>query len=46
VIYRRVAELTGNQWLICIGGGLVIGVASELRKFLLRRRMASAPTAT
>jgi Ca2+-transporting ATPase len=31
-------ELTGNQWLICIGGGLVIGVISELRKLLLRRR--------
>jgi Ca2+-transporting ATPase len=29
-------ELTGNQWLICIGGGLVIGVVSELRKLLLR----------
>ncbi len=35
-------ELTGNQWLICIGGGLVIGVVSELRKFLLRRRIATA----
>jgi Ca2+-transporting ATPase len=34
-------ELTGNQWLICIGGGLVIVVASEIRKFLLRRRDAS-----
>ncbi|MEP6954033.1 MAG: cation-translocating P-type ATPase C-terminal domain-containing protein [Solirubrobacteraceae bacterium] len=35
-------ELTGNQWLICIGGGLVIGVASELQKLVLRRRAASA----
>ncbi len=35
-------ELTGNQWLICIGSGLVIGVVSELRKVLLRRRMATA----
>jgi P-type Ca2+ transporter type 2C len=31
-------ELTGNQWLICIGAGLPIVAASELRKFLLRRR--------
>ena len=33
-------ELTGNQWLICIGAGLPIVVASEIRKFLLRRRDA------
>ena len=31
-------ELSGNQWLICIGAGLVIVVASEIRKFLLRRQ--------
>jgi Ca2+-transporting ATPase len=31
-------ELSGRQWLICIGAGLLIIVASELRKFLLRRR--------
>ncbi|HEX5857382.1 MAG TPA: cation-transporting P-type ATPase [Microbacterium sp.] len=31
--------LTGNQWLICIGAGLTIVVASEIRKFLLRRAM-------
>jgi len=31
-------ELTGNQWLICIAGGLTVAVASEVRKFLLRRR--------
>jgi Ca2+-transporting ATPase len=36
-------ELSGNQWLICIAGGLVILVASEIRKFLLRRR-APAPS--
>ena len=30
--------LTGNQWLICIGAGLTIVVASEIRKLLLRRR--------
>ncbi len=33
-------ELTGNQWLICIGAGLTIVVASEIRKFLLRREAA------
>jgi Ca2+-transporting ATPase len=33
-------ELTGNQWLICIAGGAVIVVASEIRKLLLRRRGA------
>ena len=32
-------SLTGNQWLICIGAGLTIVVASEIRKFLLRRAM-------
>ena len=31
-------ELTGNQWLICIGAALPIVVASEIRKFILRRR--------
>ena len=31
-------ELTGNQWLICIGGGLVIIVVSEAWKLVLRRR--------
>jgi Ca2+-transporting ATPase len=31
-------ELTGNQWLICIGAALPIVVASEVRKFVLRRR--------
>ena len=31
-------ELTGNQWLICIGAGLAVVVASELWKFALRRR--------
>jgi hypothetical protein len=30
-------ELSGNQWLICIAGGVVIGVVSEIRKLLLRR---------
>ena len=31
-------ELTGNQWLICIGAGLVVVVVSEAWKFVLRRR--------
>ena len=26
-------ELTGNQWLICIGAALTIVVVSEIRKF-------------
>ncbi len=29
--------LTGYQWLICIGAGLTIVVASEIRKLILRR---------
>jgi len=29
--------LTGYQWLICIGAGLTIVVASEVRKLMLRR---------
>ena len=40
-------ELTGNQWLICIGAALTIVVASEIRKFLLRRRQpVAAPEPT
>ena len=34
-------ELTGNQWLICIGGGLLIIAVSEVWKFVLRRREAA-----
>ncbi len=34
-------QLTGNQWLICIGAALPIVVASEIRKYLLRRRDAA-----
>jgi len=30
-------ELTGNQWLICIGAGLTVVVASEIWKLRLRR---------
>jgi P-type Ca2+ transporter type 2C len=33
-------ELTGNQWLICIGAAASIIVASEIWKFVLRRREA------
>ena len=35
-------ELTGNQWLICSGAGVSIVGASEVRKFLLRRRESAA----
>ncbi|HKE81005.1 MAG TPA: cation-transporting P-type ATPase [Solirubrobacteraceae bacterium] len=35
-------DLTGNQWLICIGAGLPIVVVSEIRKWLLRRREPAA----
>src|SRR3954451_25325723 len=37
-------ELTGNQWLICIGAGVLVVVASEIRKFLLRRSRAPRPS--
>jgi Ca2+-transporting ATPase len=33
--------LTGDQWLICIGAGLCIVVVSEVRKLILRRRVAA-----
>ena len=36
-------ELTGNQWLICIAGGADVVVASEIRKFLLRRARNADP---
>ncbi len=37
-------ELTGNQWLICIGAGAVVVVVSEIWKFFLRRGAhAAAP---
>ena len=38
-------ELTGNQWLICIGAALSILVVSEIRKFLLRRSRAVSTAA-
>jgi Ca2+-transporting ATPase len=31
-------ELSGNQWLICIGAALIVVVVSEVRKLMLRRR--------
>jgi P-type Ca2+ transporter type 2C len=34
-------ELTGNQWLICIGAGAVIVLVSEIWKFFLRRQEAT-----
>jgi Ca2+-transporting ATPase len=34
----KTVELTGNQWLICIGAGASILVVSEIYKFVLRRR--------
>jgi Ca2+-transporting ATPase len=34
-------ELSGRQWLICIGAGLLIIVASELRKLLMRGRVSA-----
>ncbi len=36
--FLKTDELSGNQWLICIGAGLSIVVVSEVRKLLLRRR--------
>ena len=37
-------ELTGNQWLICIGAASTIIVVSEAWKLVLRRRPAAAVT--
>jgi Ca2+-transporting ATPase len=39
-VFQRVfhtVELSGNQWLLCLGAGSAILVVSEVRKFLLRR---------
>src|SRR4051794_1883337 len=35
-------ELTGNQWLICIGAGLAVVAVWEVWKLVLRRREAAA----
>jgi Ca2+-transporting ATPase len=37
-------ELTGNQWLICIGAALTVVAVSEIWKLVLRRREATATT--
>jgi len=34
-------ELSGREWFICIGAGLLVVVASELKKFLARRGQVS-----
>jgi Ca2+-transporting ATPase len=38
-------ELTGNQWLICIGAALTVVAASEIWKLALRRRKVPAEPA-
>src|SRR4051812_7710463 len=38
-------ELTGNQWLICIGAALAVVVVSEVWKLALRRRETTAEPA-
>jgi Ca2+-transporting ATPase len=38
-------EISGNQWLICIGAGLTIVAVSEVWKLFLRRRPAPAERA-
>jgi Ca2+-transporting ATPase len=35
-------HLSFREWLVCIGLGLLVVVASEIRKWLLRRRDATA----
>jgi len=35
-------ELTGNQWLICIGAALAVVAVSEVWKLVMRRREATA----
>jgi Ca2+-transporting ATPase len=42
----KTEELTGNQWLICIGAGLAVVAVSEVWKFVLRRREATATDPT
>jgi hypothetical protein len=39
-------ELTGNQWLICIGAAATILVVSEAWKLALRRRERTATAET
>jgi P-type Ca2+ transporter type 2C len=35
-------ELTGNQWLICIGAALTVVLVSEVWKLVVRRREVTA----
>jgi Ca2+-transporting ATPase len=42
----QTTPLTLHQWLICIVAALAAVVVTEIRKFMLRRREASAPQAT
>src|SRR4051794_22370899 len=42
-VFQRVfhtVELSGNQWLLCLGAGSAIIVVSEVRKFIARRSAA------
>jgi Ca2+-transporting ATPase len=44
-IFQRIlgtVSLTGREWIVCILGGATIIVASEIQKFILRRRSAQA----
>jgi Ca2+-transporting ATPase len=42
----QTTPLTLHQWLICIVAAFAAVVVTEIRKFMLRRREASAPQAT
>jgi Ca2+-transporting ATPase len=41
----QTTPLTVHQWLICIVAALAAPLATEIRKFVLRRRETSAPQA-
>jgi Ca2+-transporting ATPase len=44
-IFQRIlgtVSLTGREWIVCILGGSTILVASEIQKFILRRRSPGA----
>jgi Ca2+-transporting ATPase len=41
----KTEELTGNQWLICIGAALTVVAVSEIWKLVLRRRAAQPAAA-
>ena len=40
--FLKTESLSLRQWLLCIGGGLTVVAACEIRKFLLRREAAAA----